>query len=86
MARNTNNRTDPQRSTALKRSVRKLLVGLNMFDQDRYLFGLQDREEENQSTFVNCIPQKVREHDQETPQLHTADQPTAPCGRATEHL
>ena len=25
------------------------------------------------------------EREQETPQSHTADQPTAPCGRGTEH-
>ena len=30
--------------------------------------------------------QKVIEYDQEIPPLHTADQPTAPRGRATEHL
>ena len=29
--------------------------------------------------------QKVSEYDQEIPQTHTADQPTAPLGRATEH-
>ena len=27
--------------------------------------------------------QKVNEYDQEIPKSHTADQPTAPCGRAT---
>ena len=30
--------------------------------------------------------QKVSEYDQEIPQLHAADQHTAPWGRATEHL
>ena len=29
---------------------------------------------------------KVSEFDQETPQSHTADQATAPWGKATEHL
>ena len=29
---------------------------------------------------------KTGEHDQEIQQLNTADQPTAPRGRATEHL
>ena len=29
---------------------------------------------------------KVSEYEQEIPQSHTADQPTAPRGRATEHL
>ena len=29
---------------------------------------------------------KVSEYDQEIPQSHTADQPTAPWGRATKHL
>ena len=28
----------------------------------------------------------VSEYDQEIPQSHTADQPTAPWGRATEHI
>ena len=28
--------------------------------------------------------EKVNEHDQEIPQSHTADHPTAPWGRATE--
>ena len=28
---------------------------------------------------------KVSEYDQEIPQSHTADQPTAPRGRVTEH-
>ena len=30
--------------------------------------------------------QKVSEYDQEIPQSHTADQPTAPRGRAIKHL
>ena len=30
--------------------------------------------------------QKVSEYDQEIPQSHTADQPTAPWGRATDYL
>ena len=30
--------------------------------------------------------QKVSEYDQEIPHSHTADQPTTPLGRATEHL
>ena len=30
--------------------------------------------------------QKVSKYDQEIPQPHTADQPTAPTGSATEHL
>ena len=30
--------------------------------------------------------QKVSEYDKEIPHSHTADQPTAPRGRATEHL
>ena len=29
---------------------------------------------------------KVSEYDQEIPQSHTADRPTAPWGRATDHL
>ena len=29
--------------------------------------------------------EKASEYDQEIPQSHTADQPTAPQGRATEH-
>ena len=29
---------------------------------------------------------KVSEYDQEIPQSQTADQPTAPCGRAKGHL
>ena len=29
---------------------------------------------------------KVSEYDQQIPQSHTAEQPTAPHGRATEHL
>ena len=29
---------------------------------------------------------KVSEYDQEIPQSHTADQPTTPRGRVTEHL
>ena len=32
------------------------------------------------------IIKKVKEYDQEITQSHTADQPTAPCGRATELL
>ena len=32
------------------------------------------------------IIQKVSEYDQAMPQSHTADQPTSPRGRATEHL
>ena len=28
----------------------------------------------------------VSEYDQEIPQSHTVDQPTAPLGKATEHL
>ena len=32
------------------------------------------------------LPQKVSEYDQEIPKSHTADQPTAPRGRATKHL
>ena len=30
--------------------------------------------------------EKVSEYDQEISQSHTADQPTAPRGRATEHV
>ena len=30
--------------------------------------------------------QKVSEYDQELPQSQTADQPTAPRGRVTEHI
>ena len=54
MARNTNNKNDPQRSTALERSVRKSLEGLNVFDgnnlvlisdvdQERWIFGSYDK-------------------------------------------
>ena len=32
------------------------------------------------------MPEKTSEHDQEIPQVHTAEQPTAPQGRATKHL
>ena len=32
------------------------------------------------------VSQKVSEYDQEMLQLHTADQPMAPWGRATEHI
>ena len=32
------------------------------------------------------VHNKVSEYDQEIPQSHTADQPTAQSGRATEHL
>ena len=35
--------------------------------------------------FEGEIRQKLSEYDQEIPQLHTADQPTAPRGRASEH-
>ena len=36
---------------------------------------------------VKIVPfQNVSEYDQEIPQSHTADKPTAPRGRATEHL
>ena len=35
------------------------------------------------SHFLARKRQKVNEYDQEIPQLHTADQPTAPRGRAT---
>ena len=34
----------------------------------------------------NLVVKKVSEYDQEIQQSHTADQPTAPRGRATEHL
>ena len=33
---------------------------------------------------VDCDFKKVSEYDQEIPQSHSADQPTAPLGRATE--
>ena len=41
-----------------------------------------------QSCFENTSSpsQKKCECDQEIPQSHTADQPTVPRGRATEHL
>ena len=31
-------------------------------------------------------PLKISEYDQEIPKAHTADQPTTPWDRATEHL
>ena len=34
----------------------------------------------------SCLVQKVSEYDQEIPRSHTADQPMASCGTATEHL
>ena len=54
MTRNTNNKKDPQKSIALKRSTRKLLEDLNMFDgtnltlisdvdQDREMFSSHKR-------------------------------------------
>ena len=36
--------------------------------------------------FLPGLSQKVSDYDQEIPQSHNADQPTAPWGRATEHL
>ena len=38
--------------------------------------------------FLSSSPmgQKVSEYDQDIPQSHTADQPTVPRERATEHL
>ena len=39
------------------------------------------------STYKEEIRHKNEsEYDQKIPQSHTADQPTAPWGRATEHL
>ena len=35
---------------------------------------------------INDYCKKVSEYDQEMPQSNTADQPTAPWGRVTEHL
>ena len=35
---------------------------------------------------LTILNQKVSKYDQERPQSHTADQPTAPLGRATEYL
>ena len=37
------------------------------------------------SSSYKHLYEKVSEYDQEIPQSHTADQPTAPLGRATEH-
>ena len=39
-----------------------------------------------QYIFILTHIQNVSENDQEIPQSHTADQPTAPRGRAIEHL
>ena len=41
---------------------------------------------EGNGNILQGLLQKVSEYDQEIPQSHTADQPTAPVGRATEHL
>ena len=40
----------------------------------------------NQYIFILTRIQNVSENDQEISQSHTADQPTAPRGRAIEHL
>ena len=35
--------------------------------------------------FIYIYKKEVSEYDQDIPQSYTADQPTAPCGRVTEH-
>ena len=46
----------------------------------------QTCQKRNAVSFFIINPPKVSEYDQEIPQIHTADQPAAPWGRAAEYL
>ena len=67
------NKKDPQKKHRLRMVTKKSMEGLNMFNG-------------TDLTLSSDVDNKTGgEHDQEIPQSHTAYQPTAPGGKATEH-
>ena len=70
------------KGTILQRNYRKMTIPWSFF----YNSFVKFHGKINWSHNMTVLYPKVSEYDQEIPQSHTADQPMAPRGRATEHL